>query len=133
MTIDPHYPWHMFEDENYKLIKQRYGDREQLGNDWIEKRKIADKSEFKEDRKPNPLYPRLRMEADIARMAYDMSFLLEANAIMQEQIMMFSSMFQRMAILEGAYSHLMAAHGNVREDYYKKLMNIKKLSKPLQG
>jgi len=106
MTTELSYP---SEDDfiSMRMMQSRYGDRARLGDEWLEKRKLADKNKLLPDGKPNPLHIRFVLEADMARMAYDMSFMLEQNNIMQTQIGIMSEMYQRVAILEGAYNHVM--------------------------
>lgn len=114
------FPWdNNFDEINGTMLEHRYGDRGKLGEVWLEKRKFADKNEKKEDGKANPHHPRFVMEEKIARLEFDMAFLVESNRILIQQQEMLTGMFQRMAVLEGAYSHLLMstqiATGSVKE------------------
>lgn len=104
-----------------------YGDIETLGADWKAKQKATEGAEFLPDGARNPHHPRLLIETDIARMMYDISYLLHQNRNLSNQVAMLSDMHQRMGILEGAYGHLMAMAQSVKLEYYNKL---KKLTQP---
>lgn len=124
------FPWENSDDEtNGGMLEHRYGDRRALGEEWLEKRKIADKNRLREDGSPNPHHPRMVLEEQMARVIYDMAYLVEANRILVEQNEMFSSMFHRMAVLEGAYSYLRTSTDHVKQEYYaqqKKLLEERK-------
>lgn len=116
------FPWAShFDETNGTMLEHRYGNREQLGETWIEKRKLSDKNEKREDGKPNPHHPRFVVEEKIARLEFDMAFLVESNRILVEQQEMLTAIFQRMAVLEGAYSHIMTAIQVSNLDYTAKL------------
>lgn len=117
----------MFElenDPNMAMVRKRYENRDALGAEWLEKRKLADKHRTLASGEPNPMYPRYALEEQVARLSYDMAFLVEQNRILAEQNLMMSEVYQRMGILEGAYSHLMTMAQGVKLEYYNKLKKI---------
>lgn len=109
--------WTMQDEANLELIKGKYGDRKQLAEDWIEKRKIAEKNRTREDGSPNPQYPRMAMEAEIARFAYDIAYMVDGQRVLAEQICVMSSLFERVGLLEGAYAHLRQSTDYVKNQY----------------
>ena len=88
------------------MMNARYGDREKLGDVWLAKRKQVAESQTLPNGAPNPQLPRLVIEEDIARFAYDMAYILSALTIMQQQVNMLHDLATRVPILEGAYSSL---------------------------
>lgn len=94
------------------LMRARYGDKEKLENEWVSLRKRADKADKGEGGEDNKQALRLRFEANQARMAYDLSFMLEKIEMLEQQLLMLSHLGQRIPILEGAYAHcMMVANG----------------------
>jgi len=90
------------------MLDRRYGDPTSLGNEWVRLRKKADEAQ-----KGTPEHSRAVIVADQARLAYDMAYMLQRHKILQQQVEMLSEIHYRLAILEGAYSHLMlVAHKN---------------------
>jgi len=108
--------WSAHDQAQLNFLQRKYGDREKLGDAWVEKRKHAAMNE-KIDGKPNPHYPRLAMEAELARMAYDMAYVLEQNSMMQEQINILTELYHRVGLLEGAYAHLSQSTDYVKNQY----------------
>lgn len=88
------------------MMNARYGDREKLGEAWLQKRKAVADGQTLPNGAPNPHLPRLVIEEDVARLAYDMAYLLSAFTIMQQQVNMLHDLATRVPILEGAYSSL---------------------------
>jgi hypothetical protein len=113
-----------FEDyspNDERMLQSRYGDRERLGEELSQARELLKKNSLLADGSPNPNRIRFEMQEAIARMNFDMGFLLARNRLQAEQIEMLNTMYQRMGILEGAYSHLMAMTQGVKLEYYAKL------------
>lgn len=121
MGTDVQYPYGLQSDPNWDMIRRRYADTNALGEDWAAKRNAAAKMKTGKDGAPNPLYPRYALEAEVARLTFDMAYLVESNRLLKEQNDIFSELFQRVGILEGAYGHLMASVQTVKLEYYNKL------------
>lgn len=121
MPTEIEFPWLAENDPNWLTINRMYGNPDALGEEWLEKRKIAEKNRTLQSGELNPMYPRFRLEEEVARLTYHMAYLLEKNRILQEQVGMMTPMFQRMAILEGAYGHLMTMVQSQKLEYYNKL------------
>lgn len=107
MTFDPTEGalWSLRDEAHCRFIDFKYADRQKLAEDWHEKRKLADKSQTIAG-KPNPQYPRLIVEAEIAQTRFDMAYLVAKNQQLEQQIMMLNDLHQRVSILEGAYTYL---------------------------
>ena len=106
------------------MVKRRYANTDALGEEWVERRKAADKNKTTASGEPNPLYPRFALEEKVARLEYDMSYVLAQNRILVDQNEMFSAMLQRVAVLEGAYTHLMTSVQSQKLEYYNKLKKV---------
>ncbi len=116
-----------FEDytpNDERMLQSRYGDRERLGKELDQARELVKKNAVLADGSPNPNRIRYEMQEAIARLNLDMGFLLARNRLQAEQIEMLSTMYQRMGILEGAYSHLMAMAQGAKLEYYNKLKKL---------
>jgi hypothetical protein len=109
--------WSGQDSAELRFLQMKYRDRAALCEEWIEKRKIAAMNKESEDGKASKHYPRMAMEADIARMAYEMAYILEQNSMMQEQINILTELYQRVALLEGAYTHLSQSTEYVKNQY----------------
>lgn len=109
--------WSMEDQANAEFLALKYQNRKQLGDDWTEKRKLAEMSKTKEDGKPNPLYPRLAMEAEMARMAFDMAYVIQINENLKQQVEILSSLYERVGLLEGAYSYLRQSTDYVKQQH----------------
>lgn len=109
--------WNTSDTAELHFMQLKYRNRKELCEAWIEKRKIASMNKEINDGKPSPHYPRMAMEADIARMAYEMSFVLEQNSMMQEQINILIDMYPRVGLLEGAFAHLSQSTEYVKNQY----------------
>lgn len=122
MLIDPPYDWTAQDEANYDFLKKKYEHRELLGEQWLHLRKTASQNEFKEDGKTrNPNYPRLAMEAELARLVFDNAYLISRMEMMQQQVDLVGALFQRVGILEGAYQSLALATSTVKGDYTNRL------------
>ncbi len=109
-----------------EFLRTKYGDakaRTSLGEDWRAKRKHADSSKFTEDRKPNPNYPRLNIEAELARTNYEMAHLVEMNTQLFRQIEYLMSFGQRIDLVEGAYAGLREKLYSVTRAYKESIDN----------
>jgi hypothetical protein len=95
--------------------------------DWMMLRKAANKNEFLDDGKTkNPHYPRMKIEADMARLQYELAIMVRVNAIAFEQLQLQGMVFERMGILEGAYNYLRSKFDgvfNIYQDSMKKHMD----------
>lgn len=110
------FAWSMRDEGQYQFMARKYADRQKLSKEYEEKRKLADKSETI-DGKPNPQHPRIRLEADMAQMRYEMAYILEKNSMLSEQIGILVQLFERVSLLEGAYHHTKMLAENCRIDY----------------
>lgn len=99
------YSWSLQDEGAARFIAVKYADRRKLYDEWQAKRKVADKSETVNGQ-PNPQYPRLRMEADIAQMRFEMAYLIAKNHDIEQQIDILGSLHGRVSVLEGAYTFL---------------------------
>lgn len=130
MLIDPPYEWTSQDESNYDFLKRKYQNRETLAEDWINKRKDAEKNKLKEDGKPNPQYPRMAMEAELARMQFEHATIIARVDIMEKQQEVMAGLFQRVGILEGAYQSLAVATQTVKVDYSNRLSTWLAKNKP---
>lgn len=119
------YAWTLQDEGASNFIDLKYSDRRKLHYDYHLKRKLADKSETI-DGKSNPHYPRLRLEADMAQMRFEMSYLVAKNKQLETQISILANMFERMGVLEGAYSALTMGLENVKRLYQDVIQGAKK-------
>ncbi len=108
-------------DPNWSTILKQYENVTELGSAWVEKRRNAEKNRKLPSGEFNPMYPRYALEEEVARLTYHMAYLLEKNRILTVQCEMMGEMYQRMAILEGAYGHLMTMVQSQKIDYFNKL------------
>lgn len=109
--------WSTSDEANVNFIKLKYAERERLGDEWVEKRKLAEKNKTREDGKPNPHYARMAMEAELARMAFDMAYMVETNCRMAEQIIMLQVLFERVGLIEGNMAYLKQSTDYVKNQY----------------
>lgn len=107
------FAWSLRDENHYTFIARKYEDRAKLHQDAESKRKAAEKMEAKND----PHYHRMRVEADMAQMRYEMAYLVDKNAQLQRIIDPLEYVFQRVSILEGAYSHIKLLAETVQADY----------------
>lgn len=121
MLIDPPLDWTSQDESNFDFLKRKYQDREAMGEEWITKHKDAERNKIKEDGKPNPQYPRMAMEANIARMQFEYATIIARLDIMEHQQEIMAGLFQRVGILEGAYQSLAVATQTVKVDYSNRL------------
>lgn len=104
-------------EENLELLHYRYGDSRKLGEEWMAKDKLAERNKLLTDGRPNPQHPRLVIEAQQARICYDMSYIMQWKKQVAEQMEMMAELAMRMTILEGAYGHLKLQLGLTKEEY----------------
>lgn len=83
-------------------MKRTYGDRVRLGKVWEAKVAAAKKAEG------SPHHARHVFEAELARRDYDMAWLLERQQFQWRELAMLEELYSRVAIVEGAYGHVMA-------------------------
>ena len=117
------------EEAQDRWVQFKYGpeNRKKLEDDWREKSKLAENSKLLKDGKPNPHYPRLQLEADMAQTRFDMAFIVAKNVEMQRKLEMFEQLFERISILEGAYSHVKLIATNAKIDYDLVRNGLKKI------
>lgn len=111
--------WGIQDEAEREFLRTKYADakaRHALAEDWVAKRKHADKSKVV-DGKPNPHFPRLNLEADIARVFYEMAHVVEMNNQLFKHIELLSSVSPRVDLLEGAYTHLRERLAYVTNSY----------------
>lgn len=118
--------WSIRDEGQYQFMATKYGDRKRLSEEYEAKRKVADKSETIEG-KPNPQYPRIRLEADMAQMRYEMAYILDKNKQLSEQVEALTWLYQRVDILEGAYGHMKLLAETTRIDYHAVKSMMQKL------
>lgn len=121
MGTEVEFPYLQEWDPNWTTIHRQYENVGALGDAWIEKRKIAEKNRKLPSGEFNPMYPRYALEEEVARLTYHMAYLLEKNRILSEQVAMLSPAFERLAILEGAYGHLMTMVQSQKIAYFNQL------------
>ena len=129
------YGWELHDERQYKFMEQKYHDRHKLFNEAEAARKLADKSQTI-DGKPNPQYPRLCMEAEMANMRYEMAYIIDKNTQLSAIIETIAFMHQRVDILEGAYGHMKLMAETCKIDYSlvaDALKSIKKLKEQTDG
>ena len=83
-----------------KFMRSQYADRKALCEAYVEKKKAARSA------KGTPQEYKANLEEEIATLRYHMSFLLEKFDILNCMIGPMEEMYNRMSLLEGAYSHL---------------------------
>lgn len=108
--------WNFRDEATYAFLEQKYRDREKLGAEYNEARKLADKSQTIDGR-PNPQHPRLVLEADMAQIKLEMAYIIDRNGQLQQYIETLEYLHQRVGILEGAYGHTKMLAENCRIDY----------------
>lgn len=97
--------WDISDEATEAFLKHKYQDRKILKEDHTAKKKIAEGQRLL-DGKPNPQAPRLRLEADLAETRYEMSLIIHRNQVIERKLDMLEGLFERLALVEGAYSHL---------------------------
>lgn len=110
----------MGDESEREFLRMKYSDvaaRHALCEDWLAKRKHADRNKLTDEGKPNPHYPRLNLEADTARMNYEVAHVVEMNTQLLRQIEMLTSVLPRLDIVEGAYSYLRQRIEHVTTSY----------------
>lgn len=122
--------WTAQDESNWEFLKQKYKERENLSEEWIEKRKTASQKQTTAEGKPNPLYPRLVLEAENARLQYENAIIIARLNIMEEQMSIMEGLFQRVGILEGAYQSLALANSTIKVDYHNRLSKWLDKNKP---
>lgn len=109
--------WCLQDEAQMQFIKTKYSDRESLLSHATELRKAADKGRLKADGSANPHHARLAIEADMASLTADFAYVMQASVMMQEQVEILSTLYQRVMLLEGAYSHLKQMTDYAKESY----------------
>ena len=119
--------WNGLQDESEReFLRVKYADvkaRQALCEDWVAKRKHADSSVNTAEGKPNPHYPRLKLESDVARMNYELAHVIEMNTQVLRQLEMLTSVMPRLDMVEGAYSYLRQALEHVTTSYKESISN----------
>jgi hypothetical protein len=119
--------WTGMQDESEReFLRMKYADakaRQSLCDDWIAKRKHADSSVTTTEGKPNPQYPRLKLEADVARTNYEIAHVIEMNRQMLKQMELFCSVLPRLDMVEGSYSYLRQALDHAKTSYNESRIN----------
>ena len=88
--------------------------------EFQEKRKVADKSETVNG-KPNPQYPRLRLEAEVAQMRYEMAYMVAKNKSLESRFELLYGLYERVSLLEGAYNFLTVGFENAKRMFQEAL------------
>lgn len=114
--------WSAADQANADFLDMKYADREKLGEEWIQKHKAAEAAKTREDGKANPHYPRLAMEATLARMAFDMSYVITQNLRIRREMDILTELYQRVGILEGAYSYLRSSTDHIKKQYRESML-----------
>lgn len=112
--------WNSSDQSELFFLHQKYtNNRPAEGEDeeFFKLRKLAEKNKTRADGTPNPHYPRMSMEADIARMQYEMGLMVRVNAVLWNQLIMMEGLYQRVGLLEGAYGHLQQSTNYVKNQY----------------
>ena len=118
-------PWWGYQDEvEYKHIKMRYSDRRALLDEATAKQKAFDSCTPK-----NPLYHRIAVSAESAKLRVDMAYMVDRMTKLEELLSTVSFLHQRLDILEGSYSYIkMLAEGG-RLDYATLTRIVKDIEK----
>jgi hypothetical protein len=119
--------WSMQDQTELEHLRIKYENipriTEHTEPEWMGLRKIAEKNRLTADGKPNPHYPRMKIEADMARLQYELCIMVRVNAILFEQVQLQSMCFERIGILEGAYAYIrnkLDGVFNIHQDSVKK-------------
>lgn len=116
-TEDASEVWTMSDQANSDLVNMKYSDRDKLGQEWVDKHKAAEASKTREDGKPNPHYPRMAMEATLARMAFDMAYVVSENLRLRREMDILAELYSRVGIIEDAYAHLRSSTEQTKAQY----------------
>lgn len=116
--------WNFRDEEQYSFIEKKFSDRRKLYEAAQYARKLADEAEPK-DNQPNPQARRLRLEADMAIQRYEMAYIVDKNKQLQQIIEPLEFVFQRLSILEGAYSHVKTLGDNMISLYRELQIRLK--------
>lgn len=128
------YAWSMQDEGREELIALKYRDRKKLDEEAQKLWRAADSSQTVNG-KSNPHYPRMKLEADVAEMRFEMSCVLAKNKDLQEQINILSGLYQRVSILEGAYNFLTMGYKQAEKmfkDALLKQVSVDKREKDLE-
>lgn len=112
--------WTRIDQRDLEFIRHKYINQARVTDadpEWLRLHRTAEKNRTKEDGALNPNYYRMRMEADLARLQYEMGFMVRANAMAFQQLAIMEQLYQRVGLLEGAYSYLQSAHFDVKSKY----------------
>lgn len=106
-------PFSAWQDEvEYAHIKLEYEDRKALYHEARNKQKALE-----ETTPDNPLYHRIAVSAEMARMRLHMAYMLNENKKLTQMIGSISWLHEQVAILQGAYGHIKMLAATVRIDY----------------
>lgn len=113
--------WTIQDQTELDFLRHKYGSIPQITADtepeWMGLRKLAEKNRLREDGTPNPHYLRMKMEADMSRLQYEFAVMMRVNSILFEQVQILNTLYERVGLLEGAYSHLRTGLDNARDVY----------------
>ena len=102
-----------FEDEvEYDYIKLRYSDRKKLSERALETRKAA-----KDIDQANPLYHRIAVTAEMAKLRCDMAYMVDRMEQLQATIGAMSYIHQQVDILTAAFGYQKMLGEKARIDY----------------
>lgn len=90
-------------------------------HEWMKLRKIAEKNKLREDGSPNPHYARLALEAVVSRQEYEIGLMMRSIGVLFNLLPMQETLFNRMAMVEGAYSYLRMTTDNVKGKYQESM------------
>lgn len=123
--------WSFGEEANYNFIKERYKNRQKIGEEALSKKKAFEK--MKAD---DPLYTRAAVSAEMAQMRWDMAYMVAMNERMREYVESLDFVHQQISILSGAYQHTKLLADDARINYariHKGLKLIETLTEELQN
>lgn len=111
--------WDFQDEAHNQWVQWKYGkeNRAKLKEDYQNKTKMVEKSKTLPDGKPNPHLPRMQLEADLAQTRYDMAYLVDRNQELENKMEILVQLFDRVSILEGAYSHIKTVAEVAKIDY----------------
>lgn len=121
--------WNYADEQEYGYVKLRHADRQKLLDEMANKKKA-----LKDIGPDNPLYHRIAVSAEMARMRADMAYIVARNDKLEELLGTVSFLHQRLDIVEGAYSHVKMLAEASRIDYAqgaKALLEIKRIKEEL--
>lgn len=121
------YAWDFRDEEAYGFLEKKYHNRRLLWEASEHARRQADDAELIGGA-PNPQYRRLVLEAEVAKLRYEMAYMVDKNKQLATLIEPLEFLFQRVGILEGAYGHVKLLAETAHTDYNLLEGAMKKLS-----